>query len=1146
MNNQQCNTLVNESFIKKLSNSREDIKFNKEANISMPRHQKNTSNINDSSINDNLIELKGKRFRKTQACDRCRLKKIKCDGRKPTCGNCLKAKFHCVISDKLSRRGFPKGYTEALEQELIKLKKILKDNNIEITKETDSNSTNKEKTKSNSISNITTENTQLSQASVNKGSQNFNLLSISAIDQSSIPQPRVDNNLQNLQTKNIPQEDPILVNDTFHKQKNIIYSDKNCVYMGNNFWNRLMSFNKNRNNKVAEHNFSNTLEKEEKIIHEQHISLMVNLLNLNSRYYYLPQFLVQKYKYDENLLKNLLLDSIKHFFKVQNALIPLLYPTNCWEKSLTDLLSKFQNRVYSQRVNPDIKPHLLLCLLIIIQMDWSCMDNLRLLQVIRSVCINSLFKNVERVQVLNLSAFLFMGHGQKSANENLWTSTVVVEILNLNLSLIKDIGLYINSKNLKPLIFNEYNNTESARNNEFTDSSISIVTYWCFEFLNTWWCLLQGLPRTDFITLEFQPKILPISKKNGLVPFSILLNYITEKINGYNLYYCLKNGLSYKVVVANEFYRDILKSKNLYFYSIEKDIPFEKISEVVTDKDTTRILEEEVSNYKELAILEKSEIIEIQLTLYYLLMTLIIHQRYKFPRDNLERVGYNSDLDSVAYEVLCLYYLLMKNEANDNIKLNREQVSRPLQFTVSHILPCSNEDIIKLSLDILIEWGSNQKKKLNSRTSMKHIKNEEVWRFKKYTNFLYEWCQVWFESSDQEDPQFLKIKSVFDINLELDRMKMIKYNYSRSLEEFNNLGYSNNILLKTDSKAIMDQFNIFGSSINNMSSLLQPPLNSLDVSASGNDLNIMPQNVNVRLSDNSNTNNNISQEDKLKDVQDNIFSFSTNSVHHISSFLGKQEETDDGYAEDDDEDEDDNKPLEIPFIHKRRGSLFHQKRIQPPQRCTNTSLEPNNQARTPQNGIKRSFKEMISSNDSTTKTTVSEKKPNVSENDQSSATTVTNMENMNSKMIAIVANSSKQRQSTNTISSRQHLLIPNMPMEADVLSKTLIKSPFASALFFQDNGKSTTLLGNFKSNDSSLNSFQQQSQQQQQQQQQQQIKTQSDLFQKEVTPRSFIDIMLTGGNKGNGRGLNNDSTTIANGNNASNKEKGSREPTTAI
>jgi Fungal Zn(2)-Cys(6) binuclear cluster domain len=50
-----------------------------------------------------------------QACDRCRSKKIRCDGIRPTCTQCANVGFECKTSDKLSRRAFPRGYTESLE-----------------------------------------------------------------------------------------------------------------------------------------------------------------------------------------------------------------------------------------------------------------------------------------------------------------------------------------------------------------------------------------------------------------------------------------------------------------------------------------------------------------------------------------------------------------------------------------------------------------------------------------------------------------------------------------------------------------------------------------------------------------------------------------------------------------------------------------------------------------------------------------------------------------------------------------------------------------------------------------------------------------------------------------------------------------------
>ncbi|KAK9459553.1 fungal-specific transcription factor domain-containing protein [Lipomyces oligophaga] len=56
-----------------------------------------------------------------QACDRCRSKKIRCDGKRPSCTQCSNVGFECRTSDKLSRRAFPRGYTESLEDHIRQL-----------------------------------------------------------------------------------------------------------------------------------------------------------------------------------------------------------------------------------------------------------------------------------------------------------------------------------------------------------------------------------------------------------------------------------------------------------------------------------------------------------------------------------------------------------------------------------------------------------------------------------------------------------------------------------------------------------------------------------------------------------------------------------------------------------------------------------------------------------------------------------------------------------------------------------------------------------------------------------------------------------------------------------------------------------------
>lgn len=76
-----------------------------------------------------------------QACDRCRSKKIRCDGVRPCCSQCANVGFECKTSDKLSRRAFPRGYTESLEDrvrgleaEVRELKELLdeKDEKIDV------------------------------------------------------------------------------------------------------------------------------------------------------------------------------------------------------------------------------------------------------------------------------------------------------------------------------------------------------------------------------------------------------------------------------------------------------------------------------------------------------------------------------------------------------------------------------------------------------------------------------------------------------------------------------------------------------------------------------------------------------------------------------------------------------------------------------------------------------------------------------------------------------------------------------------------------------------------------------------------------------------------------------------------------------
>ncbi|KAH0562606.1 hypothetical protein GP486_002712 [Trichoglossum hirsutum] len=69
-----------------------------------------------------------KRRRIARACDMCRKKKIKCDGKMPACTHCLNYKTECVFTQVEKKRNPPKGakYIEGLENRLGRMESLLR------------------------------------------------------------------------------------------------------------------------------------------------------------------------------------------------------------------------------------------------------------------------------------------------------------------------------------------------------------------------------------------------------------------------------------------------------------------------------------------------------------------------------------------------------------------------------------------------------------------------------------------------------------------------------------------------------------------------------------------------------------------------------------------------------------------------------------------------------------------------------------------------------------------------------------------------------------------------------------------------------------------------------------------------------------
>jgi len=62
----------------------------------------------DGTLLDESNEAKRRRI--ARACDMCRKKKIKCDGKLPACTHCINYKTECVFTQVEKKRNPPKGY----------------------------------------------------------------------------------------------------------------------------------------------------------------------------------------------------------------------------------------------------------------------------------------------------------------------------------------------------------------------------------------------------------------------------------------------------------------------------------------------------------------------------------------------------------------------------------------------------------------------------------------------------------------------------------------------------------------------------------------------------------------------------------------------------------------------------------------------------------------------------------------------------------------------------------------------------------------------------------------------------------------------------------------------------------------------------
>ncbi|PGH28119.1 hypothetical protein AJ80_00009 [Polytolypa hystricis UAMH7299] len=71
-------------------------------------------------------------FRNVSACNRCRLRKNRCDQSLPQCQSCEKARVHCVGYDPTTKREIPRSYVFFLESRVAYLEHALRENGVEV------------------------------------------------------------------------------------------------------------------------------------------------------------------------------------------------------------------------------------------------------------------------------------------------------------------------------------------------------------------------------------------------------------------------------------------------------------------------------------------------------------------------------------------------------------------------------------------------------------------------------------------------------------------------------------------------------------------------------------------------------------------------------------------------------------------------------------------------------------------------------------------------------------------------------------------------------------------------------------------------------------------------------------------------------
>ncbi|EGO53347.1 hypothetical protein NEUTE1DRAFT_92544 [Neurospora tetrasperma FGSC 2508] len=95
--------------------------------MKLPRLERSTEDFSS------VVKSKLSQYTRTgQACDRCKVRKIRCDASPAGCSHCASQNIECVVTDRVTGRTERRGYTQQLEARVRDLERVLADHKIEI------------------------------------------------------------------------------------------------------------------------------------------------------------------------------------------------------------------------------------------------------------------------------------------------------------------------------------------------------------------------------------------------------------------------------------------------------------------------------------------------------------------------------------------------------------------------------------------------------------------------------------------------------------------------------------------------------------------------------------------------------------------------------------------------------------------------------------------------------------------------------------------------------------------------------------------------------------------------------------------------------------------------------------------------------